>query len=296
MNYILLHKQYGYVSISMTLDKMEEECSMLVKQNRGDWIIREKGGKISHPDSIREVMRGSNIINWGNRIFADDYLFKINKPSGIRNASDKTRARNLLQKAGVAVPHTTFYGEQIPQYPFIARPTNHHGGKGFYVIRNKTDAATLWKEFGEEMQDWYFSEVFDKTHEFRVHVASGKSLIVHTKPAPEDKTELRWNHIVNHDAWRALRWSEREDIQTVINQESIKACEVLGLDYAAVDIMWNDEKGVGAICEVNTSPSINTEYSSGKYAAYFDWLIRHDFPKPQNLGGKSIFYNKLLRE
>jgi len=282
--------------MSMTLDKMEQECSMLVKNKAGDWIERLKGGEVRPIQSIRKMLNGANVINWGNRIFADDNLFRINKPSAIGKASDKKLGRKLLQNAGVAVPLTTFYGEKIPNYPVIARPANHHGGKQFHVIRNKDEALKLWKEFGESMRDWYFSEVFEKTHEFRVHVASGKVLAVHTKPAPQDPNELRWNHIVNHDKWRALKWSEDELIQILINQESIKACEVLGLDYAAVDVMYNKNNHTCAICEVNTSPSINVEYSSGKYAAYFDWLIRHDFPKPENLGGKSIFYNKLLRE
>jgi hypothetical protein len=62
--------------------------------------------------------------------------------------------------------------------------------------------------------------------------------------------------------------------------------------------MYNSEEDSMAICELNTDPDVGTPYVSGKYGAYFDWAIRHDFPEhlPLEPNGKNVFYSEMLRK
>lgn len=289
MNYILLHWAFGRQSMQMTVDSMEESCDLLLKSGDG-WIgyVKERGEYIPVP-SIRKIIDDpeTNLINCGNHIFADDSLFRINKPSMINNASNKSVSRRMLRDAGIKVPITFFYGESV-EFPCIARPSHHHGGNHFHIINNMSNLSALAER--NDLHDWYFALIFVKTHEYRVHCAHGKVLIIQEKPLVDG--EIRGNQAVNHESWRILKWSE---FHPGICIESLRAVEALGLDYGAVDIMYNAENNTFAICEVNTSPSINTEYTSGKYGKYFDWLIRNDYPAHFNIDARSlVFTNKLL--
>lgn len=257
----------------------------------------EKNFEKRSPKNLSDILsdKSNNIINWGNHIFNNDSLFKLNSSKAIALASNKRLSRRILQEAGVAVPHTYFEIDwyEAPQwkYPIIARPAFHHAGKHFFVLNFFGDLIKIAHENTlNDFGNWYLSEVFPKTHEYRVHVAHGKILMISDKPLLEG--EIRGNQAVTEESWRALKWSE---FNPKICQESIKAVEELGLDYGAVDIMYNAHDDSVAICEVNTSPSIATDYSSGKYAKYFDWCIRHSFPPHFPLDGTTaVFYNKLL--
>ncbi len=299
MNYILLHYSYGRESMKMVAERMTEPCMLLAKKNSSDWVIFEKGMEnFQGITAIGGILEGNNsIINWGNHIFSNDAYFSANIPSAIALASDKARSRIFLQEVGVSVPVTVTWGnpqELQPNYPLIARTAQHHGGNNFYVLNDASEINNLVKEH-PEIRGGYFSEVFEKDTEFRVHCAHGRILMVQEKPLVEG--ELRANQAVNHEKWTVLKWGE---INPKIALESLKAIEALGLDYGAVDIMYNSADNSCAICEVNTSPSINTDYSSGKYAKYFSWLIRNDFPEHFSLAtaGKNgyVFDNEMLGE
>jgi glutathione synthase/RimK-type ligase-like ATP-grasp enzyme len=278
----------------MTQDKMQEEVLLLAKRGNGDWQYREKNGESVLLGSVMQILHStdSSIINWGNHVFFNDGYFKMNRPSGIAMASDKRSSRLFLQQKGVKVPRTYAYGDNFDfsHGPIVARPSQHHGGQNFNIINDGNDFLRLSKL--HDLTYWYFAEIFPKTTEFRVHVGHGKALFVQEKPLVEG--EIRANQAVNHESWTVVRWSNQI---SAVNVEAIKAVELLGLDYGAADVMYNASDDSVAICEVNTSPSINTPYSSQKYADYFDWCIRHDFPEHMPLeDDKNIFYSEMLRD
>lgn len=288
MTYVLIHWIYGRGSMEAVVSKMNEPCGILAKKASGDWYEYSKNKGWSPVSKVMKYLQENDIINWGNSIFHDEKFFRLNSPSSVSIASNKTKARRVLQSAGVIVPRTWFHGDINIDFPVIARPSHHHAGKHFFVLNNLQQLREL--QLKVDTTDWYFSAIFNKTHEYRVHCAHGKILMISDKPLLAG--ELRANHAVVEDAWRALKWSE---FNPLVCEESLKAIEAVGLDYGAVDTMYNAETNSVAICEINTSPSITTTYTSGKYAAYFDWVIRNKFPAHFLIDGKSVFYNELLR-
>ena len=298
MNYTLLHWNFGRESTRMIVQNMEEKCNLLLKKKSGEWVEESQGGVMWRPvgtkeNSLLKILEddANRIINWGNRIFSDNGYFSANLPSSIANASNKTRCRRILREAGIEIPTTYFYGEEwMENRPIIARPSHHHGGQDFYVIEGGEDLLKFPPE--ADITDWYFSEIFEKTHEYRLHVLSGKVAVIQEKPLVEG--EIRANFAVNHESWRILKWSEYNHPMC---RTAIHALAILGLDFGAVDMLYNAKNNTWAICEVNTSPAVNSPYMSGKYAMYFDWLIRHDFPEPFSWEEENVtFYTKLLRE
>lgn len=291
MNYILYHDDYSDDSPEWIVEAMTEPCSLVKKLGKNKWRkFDQKTLEWEKLPSIMEILHGNNhVINWGNRIFKDDGYFCLNKPSAIGKASNKAKARRFLHEGGVKIPDTRFYGEKL-EFPVIARPPRHERGHDFHVLNDTNDLFKLSSK--EDLSDWYFSKIFDKTEEFRAHVAHGKILMMNIK-AFHEGDPLSGN-FANIGVWKALRWS---NFHEGMCQESLKAINVLGLDYGAVDILYNSHNDSWVICEVNTAPDVRVEYSCSKYAGYFSWLIRHNFPKHFPLeNGTNIFYSELLSE
>jgi hypothetical protein len=293
MNYILLHWSYGHGSVPAIINQMKEPCNALAKVGNGTWrqFSKASGEWQTIPFSkVQDILNGEDVvINWGNHIFGELALFDLNVPHAVALASNKRMSRRILQNAGVAVPKTWFWeGTEDYDFPCIARPSYHHAGKHFHILNNFADRDALLEKY--DLSDWYFSLVFPKTHEYRLHVAHGKILAMYEKPLIPG--EIRGNFSVNHESWRVLKWSE---YNAQISRESIAAVEELGLDYGAVDVMYDAKNEAVAIAEVNTSPQTTWPYLAGKYAAYFDWAIRHNFPAHFEPEGTSVFYNNILR-
>lgn len=295
MNFLMYHYEYsGDVYTTMIADAMTQKCNLIAKRKTGWYEYTQKEKTWKPLRSVMSILQGdNNVINWGNHIFRENEYFKLNVPSAISRTSHKTTARKILQNAGVKVPQTYFYDDNInlQKFPLIARPPKHEKGKNFFVLNSQKDFEHIWNQNGGNIKDWYFSEIFEKTNEYRVHVAHGKVLLVNEKSFK--KGDIVTTAEVNRGDWRVLNWGE---FNPRICMESIRAAEILGLDYAAVDVMYNSDNNTLAICELNTDPDVGTQYTSGKYAAYFDWAIRHDFPEHFKLeNGTNVFYTENLK-
>ena len=74
-----------------------------------------------------------------------------------------------------------------------------------------------------------------------------------------------------NQAWRTMRWSEFETpIMYKALVAALNAIESVGLDFGGVDVMINST--AVAVCEINTSPSIDGEFGAKKYGDYFKWI------------------------
>jgi glutathione synthase/RimK-type ligase-like ATP-grasp enzyme len=166
-------------------------------------------------------------------------------------------------------------------YPVVVRPNRHQGGNDFYLLESEELLAAFAEQHNP--RGWYVSEFYDKRAEFRVHAAHGRVLLVNSKVARPGEEHIYdqpiWNHAINNFYFKVVK---RRDWMLDVVRLGIRATQALGLDYAAVDIMAGD--GDPVVCEVNTTPT-TVNYSSEKYAVYFDWLVRtggrHEhFPMP----------------
>ena len=214
---------------------------------------------------------------------------EYNKKEGVKLASDKLNARKEMMENLIPTPKTwsrleierKIYRENGDDliYPIIGREANHHGGKGFYSYKNEHELI----EGLEKREADYFSEYYPKTKEYRVHIASGRAIIVAEKLVPEEnQDEYVWNLGDNGacEDFNTLRWSEyrQEGVEQVIKTASL-ACYALGLDYGAVDVVAypkqrKDELSPCAVLEVNTAPRLE-EYGIERYTQYFKWLLKH---------------------
>jgi hypothetical protein len=171
----------------------------------------------------------------------------------------------MLQEAGVPVPMTTTNRREAQAWVdsgkvIVVRPRTHHAGIGFQVVNP-----------GEEVPvGGYFSILYKKTKEFRVHVGHGYVLSLQEKvrsDGAETRPDVPWNHATGNFVFEVCKWSQwRLDVA----RAGIAAIETLGLDYGAVDVLADEEGNpvTAVVTEVNTSPGM-ADYMLEKYAKYF---------------------------
>lgn len=274
MNYILVGKN-GKPSMRAVYELMKEDCALLFK--RGEFFnLITKDKKTAVLTKLPVFAKGDKLIRWGNTIKATtDGGITYNKSAQIALGANKKKSRLLMQASGVAVPKTwdtieQFMDDPNRTGPYIIRPTKHQQGKQLLVAQNAMEVEEAVMQLGN---DSYISEFYPKTREFRVHVAHGKVLVMHEKPAPEDKNTVAWNRHVNHDAFKVIKWG---DYDVAVAKLAIDTVKLLELDCAAVDILaYPEDKKLpkAVVCEVNSAPTLRL-YAQTRYAAYFDWLLR----------------------
>jgi glutathione synthase/RimK-type ligase-like ATP-grasp enzyme len=253
MNYIIIHK-FGIPSIKAIMNLMDVDCTLLKGREQ---INRTRFNS------------GDKIIRWATQLqFNTNHAKIFNLSKGIVNASNKAKARQIFQENNVSCP-ITWFDDYTIQYPVIARPSHHRKGEQFFIIENQRQMNI----YGNI--DFYYSQIIDKTNEYRVHVGHGKVLLIHEKPLLEG--EIRANQHITGLSWgNVLRW---EDYRKNLCKLACDAVKVLGLDMGAVDIIKDRENNY-YVLEVNTAPTLNdSPYSCQRYAKYFDWIFKNDNPQ-----------------
>jgi glutathione synthase/RimK-type ligase-like ATP-grasp enzyme len=269
---IILVEKYGKPSTKKIYEQIITPNSNLVHIcNNG--LIREysqSGKKV-----IRKKLSEYNtVIKWGcTKKVKANVIY--NKTNAIIDSSNKGEARLIMQEAGVRVPkfiHIENYKDE--DCPIIARPNHHAKGKNF-VTFNKEQFEEFAIHYRTHNGNWYYSSFVDKDREFRVHCAHGKILGIVEKPNPKNGS-LAWNMAQTHEPFKVL---PRSEWKKMLCWYALKAVKSLNLDFGAVDVI---KKGnTYYVLEVNTAPDIaSTDYMTGKYAQYFNWLLAKDHKRP----------------
>jgi glutathione synthase/RimK-type ligase-like ATP-grasp enzyme len=243
---------YGATQLSRALRYLGIDCVIAIQIGKKWFYTREFSFEIKY------VLRWGTTFEFPN----DEHAVTFNTPIAIFNTYNKKRARHIHIENSVPIPKTWFELEAA-QIPFIARPNLHTGGKDFHVVFEESDKEKLPKG---SLMDWYYSAVYPKTKEFRVHVWGNTILVAYEKPIGID---LRANQTINN-----VPWYELKEIPKGLADVAISACVALQLDTGAVDIMHNPNHNEPyVVCEVNTMPTIKTKRLANFYATHIKQLI-----------------------
>lgn len=214
--------------------------------------------RVKHgPTSKFRGGRGKAIINWGAGTLPDQVAAceKIyNPPQAIRNASNKLKSFELFAQNGVSIPQ--FFKTKAESHEFmvenpgvsiVARTVlNGHSGAGIVIVDN---VAAL-------VDAPLYTAYVKKSQEYRYHVFAGQVVDIQRKArkngVPDD--QVNWK-VRNLDGGFIFA---REGVveSPEAGAQAILACRSLGLDFGAVDLIYNERENKYYVLEVNTAPGL----------------------------------------
>lgn len=199
---------------------------------------------------------GKVVINWGSATLPDQVAAceVLNKPQAVNNAGDKLKSFELFKKAGVSIPPFFTKKEEAGGYineregNLVVCRTKLRGHSGDGIVIAATDeelrAAPLYTAY------------VNKKEEYRYHVFNGEVVDVQRKARKKEVPDDQVNWKVRNLDGGFIFAREGVVVSPVASEEAVKAVAALGLDFGAVDIIWNQKEDKYYVLEVNTAPGL----------------------------------------
>lgn len=213
--------------------------------------------KLVKPDGKFNPRRRDKVINWGMSTLPkwEMNLQDVNQCFAIKFASDKLASFQILTDFEVPTPEWTTdievaktWFDKRDSVVFCRTVLNGHSGQG--IVQSSS--------LDELVKAPLYVKYKKKKDEYRVHVFDGKVIDTQQKRKREGyKDNENFNSKVrNHrNGWVYCR----DGITPCADRDaiSIKAVQALGLDFGAVDIIYNERDNAYYVLEVNTAPGID---------------------------------------
>lgn len=112
-----------------------------------------------------------------------------------------------------------------------------------------------------------------KKQEYRVHVCGGQAVDIQRKARRKDVEDdaINWK-IRNHDNGFIFARNEDGFVPPDVIEQAVKAVNILGLAFGAVDVIFNDKEQQAYVLEVNTAPGMSGTTLEGYVSRFKDYL------------------------
>ncbi len=233
-------------------------------------LAQALGVKRVRPDGRFRNNYNQLIINWGysgTPTFPIDRI--LNHPRNVSFASNKLNAFTRFSLDDVPVPEWTTDIEVAREWhlsgmTIVSRTLlNSHSGRGMVIQGEECYAikpAPLYVQY------------IKKQDEYRYHVFNGDIIDVQQKRKRRDIDNDEVNYQIRsaHTGWVYCR----DDVNPhpSLSSAAIRAVSSLGLDFGAVDIIWNARREQGYVLEVNTACGLD----GSTVDKYVEAIWRHD--------------------
>ena len=208
------------------------------------------------------------IINWGSSNRMGEFGAVLNSPISVAIASDKLRFFNHIAQTDAhlqpQIPEFWTNENDIPNeaFPIVCRTIlNGHSGAGIVIANDRSQLV----------RSPLYVRYMKKRDEYRIHVGSEGIIAIQRKAIPNG-TEPTDTRIRNHHNGYVFVRGDVNPPEQVLHQATA-AINALGLDFGAVDIIWNNHYQLATVLEVNTAPGLEGQTITD-YANYFRNLIQ----------------------
>lgn len=219
--------------------------------------------RIKHEGSRFRPNPNKTIINWGSSELPFNYYrcHIINHPDNVRLATDKARFFQNMYGQNSVPPWTNDRNEALTwsrEGKLIVCRTvlNGHSGHGIVIAHTEQELvdAPLYVEYVK------------KKDEYRVHVMNGQVFDIQKKARVHDNPNPNWE--VRNLAGGFIYKREGVTLPDVAKEKAINTVRLLGLDFGAVDLIYNSQRRRYYVLEVNTAPGLEGT-TLQRYAAAF---------------------------
>lgn len=213
--------------------------------------------RIKHGNSKFRGGMGKALINWGSGKLPDQAMACekiLNHPNAIIKASNKLKSFELFKEAGVTIPpFFTDYSDAKDwmidhEWAIVCRTVlNGHSGAGIVIAETVDElvAAPLYTAY------------IKKQEEYRYHVFMGQVVDIQRKARKRDVPDDAVNWQVRNLDGGFIFAREGVVASPVASEEAIKAVAALGLDFGAVDLIYNAREDKYYVLECNTAPGLS---------------------------------------
>lgn len=251
-------------------------------------LAEELGGKVLKlVNSSFKCNYDDLVINWGHSDCADlvdkmtshleypDNTKMLNwMPQVLRNASNKLKFFELVKELGVT-PRFWTDREDIPDdaFPIVCRTVlAGHSGAGIVIAQCRGDLvdAPLYVQYVK------------KKDEYRIHIGrrqvatvcdgvgstatSTDIIAMQRKAVPTGTVPTNWQ-VRNHDNGFIYKREGVNPPPSVLDGAR-RAFEATGLDFGAVDVIYNQQQERAYVLEINTAPGLEGQ-TVADYATFF---------------------------
>lgn len=213
-------------------------------------LIKLKDSKFDGQDKL--------VINWGNSNMKPNLneAVVVNHPDAVAIAANKLTFFETAKGHDVCVPEYTKDMDEAEAWlrdtgsVIIREVLTGHSGKGIVFI----DSMDQWEDY-DHMKAKLYVKYVPKKEEYRVHVMGGEIIDIQRKAMRKDYMEIpNWKVRNYKNGFVFVR--EGVDAPEKVGTEAIKAVEAAGLDFGAVDVVWNNFYKKAVVLEVNTAPGL----------------------------------------
>lgn len=213
--------------------------------------------RIKHENSRFKGSSRKVVINWGSSQLPEEVekCNILNKPDRIRICSNKLEFFRTIGDA-VPVPEWTESHERAMEWvaeglTVCARTVlSGHSAEGLVLMHrdNPDDFVTAR----------LYTKYIPKTDEYRVHVVGDRVVDVQRKALrngwAEEHGEVNWKvrNLANGFIYMRNGINPPQSVLDV----SIRAVNTIGLDFGAVDVIFNEKRNQPYVLEINTAPGI----------------------------------------
>lgn len=235
--------------------------------------------RIKHEGSKFKGAAHKTLINWGCSQLTPE-LMKcniFNHPAQVAIASNKLTFFQCMQayNNGVGVEELKV---QIPLWStnvqdvqvwldnertvVVRHKLNGHSGEGIEIIEGDVEIpdARLYVQY------------VPKKDEYRIHVLCGEVVDVQRKARNREveDADVNWQVRNHHNGFVFIRGDVNPPDS--VRSQAILAVDACGLDFGAVDIIWNEHQQKAYVLEINTAPGLTGNTLEG-YVERFKQLM-----------------------
>lgn len=220
--------------------------------------------KIRRENSAYKGNRRKTVINWGSSRLSDQIMTStvINPPQAVARASNKLLflqdCAAMREEVRPRTPEFTLNKEvaagwlsgERPRRSFARTIVNGSGGAGIVKINTVEDLASIPDET-------LIVQYVPKIREFRLHVERGGNVFsvqekLRRHDTPDDQVDWQIRNLENGFIFA------RNDIQPPddVFLQCRRAIDATGLDFGAIDVLYNARRDEAYVIEVNTAPGL----------------------------------------
>lgn len=201
--------------------------------------------------------RSKTIINWGNsgRTLPPQGLgsghYTLNPTVLVEIAANKLSTFESIKDNTRIPEYTTDYETAlswlsgVQPCKVVERHTlTGHSGAGIEVVEEMEDLSTDCPLYVKYVK---------KQDEYRIHIMDGQVIDVQRKARRSDvpDEDVNWQVRNHQNGFCYMRESVSPDTDVIV--QALNAIEALGLDFGAVDVIWNAHQNKAHVLEVNTA-------------------------------------------